>query len=267
MAKRILWLTDLHLDFLLPDQRREFWGGVFLAAPDAVLIGGDTSDAHDVVQQLEYAENALQCPIYFVLGNHDYYHGSVAQVQRWISLLSKGSNHLKWLDEAGVIEMGPDTALIGHGAWADGRLGDYANSPVMLNDYLLIEELSRISRFELLARLHALGDAAADHFRRVLPQALDAYARVYVLTHAPPFKEACWHEGQLSNDDFLPHFTCKAVGDVLHDTMRTRPDRHLTVLCGHTHGAGQAQILDNLTVLTGAAEYGQPAIQRVFEIE
>ena len=32
------------------------------------------------------------------------------------------------------------------------------------------------------------------------------------------------------------------------------------------HGSGQTQILDNLQVLTGGAEYGRPEIQRVLEI-
>ena len=39
----------------------------------------------------------------------------------------------------------------------------------------------------------------------------------------------------------------------------------MTVLCGHTHGEGQAQILPNLKVLTGGAKYGEPRVQRVFE--
>ena len=43
--------------------------------------------------------------------------------------------------------------------------------------------------------------------------------------------------------------------------------RELLVLCGHTHGSGETQILDNLHVLTGGAKYGEPAIQRVFEFE
>ena len=41
----------------------------------------------------------------------------------------------------------------------------------------------------------------------------------------------------------------------------------MTVLSGHTHGGGRAQILENLTVLTGAAAYGEPAVQEVFEWE
>ena len=108
---------------------------------------------------------------------------------------------------------------------------------------------------------HALGDQAAAYFREILPKALARYRNMLLLTHVPPFKEACWHEGHISDDEFLPHFACQAVGDVLIEMMQSHPECNLTVLCGHTHGSGTAQILPNLQVKTGGAEYGQPALQ------
>jgi predicted MPP superfamily phosphohydrolase len=43
------------------------------------------------------------------------------------------------------------------------------------------------------------------------------------------------------------------------------PDK-LLVLCGHTHGGGELQVLENLRVVTGPAEYGKPVIQRIIEV-
>ena len=83
----------------------------------------------------------------------------------------------------------------------------------------------------------------------------------------PPFADACWHEGRLSDDDWLPYFTCAAVGEVLRELARARPDRQLTVLCGHTHGGGEAQIEANLRVLTGEAVYRRPQLQRTLLVE
>jgi len=96
-----------------------------------------------------------------------------------------------------------------------------------------------------------------------LPQALGEFQHVILATHVPPFREACWHQGKISDGDWLPHFTCQAVGDVLLEVMKENPDRHLTVLCGHTHGGGEAQVLPYLKVLTGAARYGRPALHNV----
>lgn len=49
--------------------------------------------------------------------------------------------------------------------------------------------------------------------------------------------------------------------------MAERSDRSLTVLCGHTHGAGETQVMPNLLAITGGAEYGRPKVQRVFGVE
>jgi hypothetical protein len=159
-----------------------------------------------------------------------------------------------------------EAGLVGHDGWGDGRLGDYWGLHVKLNDWRLITELTGLGDRERLARLQTLGDEAGAHFRSVLPDALRRFRHVVVLTHVPPFRDACWHEGRVSDPDWLPHFTCKAAGDALAEAMRAHPDRRMTVLCGHTHSAGEARILPNLQVLTGAAEYGRPALQRVLEV-
>src|SRR3954466_11806353 len=143
-------------------------------------------------------------------------------------------------------------------AGATDGLGDYQGSDVMLNDFVLIGEFDGFYEdpAERLAKLHALGDEAAARFLAVLPDALERFRRVIVLTHVPPFREACWHEGKVSDDNWLPFFSCKAVGDALVGAMTAALDRKMTVLCGHTHGGGEAEILPNLRVLTGGARYG-----------
>ena len=137
---------------------------------------------------------------------------------------------------------------------------------MLLNDYLLIEELAGLNRRGRLDRLHQQGDAAATYFQSLLPLALGQYRRVIAAMHVPPFREACWHEGAISDDRMLPHFANKAVGDVLRGVMAAHPEHELLVLCGHTHSAGEVTVLPNLRVLTGGAAYGQPEVQRVFDL-
>jgi hypothetical protein len=135
-----------------------------------------------------------------------------------------------------------------------------------MTDFYAIEDLANLDGPARFRRLAALGDEAAAHFRRVLPEAFVSFPCVLLLTHVPPFREACWHEGRISDDEFLPHFTCKAAGDALLEIMESHRDRDLTVLCGHTHGRGEVQILPNLKVVTGGARYGEPRLQRLVEI-
>ncbi len=264
--QRLTWATDVHLNFLAGVGIEAFCESVALEEPDAVVLTGDIAEAPTLAPLLSLVAAELARPIYFVLGNHDYYRGSIPHVRAVAEELSARSRWLRWLPAAGVVELVPGVAMVGVDGWADGRLGDYVRSPVELNDYVYIAELAGLSRAARLERLHSLGDAEAAALDALLARALASHRRVIVATHVPPFREACWHDGRLSNDDWLPHFTCCAVGTVLRKAALAHPDRKIRVLCGHTHGAGEAQILPNLKVVTGGAEYGEPRVQGTLEL-
>lgn len=271
--QRLAWIADVHLNFLDAAGRRKFYASLVAAAPHAVLLGGDLAESPAICHHLSEMAEAVGQPVYFVLGNHDFYRGSIAQTRRLVAQLAEESPLLTYLSRSGVVEIGPETALVGHDGWADGREGDFHHSDVILNDYLLIEELAKfytghdLDRPSLGDKLASLGDEAAEHFATVLPEALKTHRRVVALTHVPPFRRACWHQGRISDDDYLPHFACRAVGRVMQEVMQSHPGNKLLVLCGHTHGEGEVHVLDNLQVLTAGADYGQPEIQRIFEFD
>ncbi|MCA9124255.1 MAG: metallophosphoesterase [Planctomycetaceae bacterium] len=265
---RVVWLTDLHLNFVESEIRERLLDDVIAARPDAVLIGGDIGEAQNVEQYLGRFSARVPCPIYFVLGNHDFYHSSVAAVRDAIGEFCKTCPRLTYLTlESRAIDLTSRVGLIGHDGWADARLGDYLGSDVFLSDYALIEELAGHYHLDRRPTLQWLADEAAGKIGDLLPLALVDYEHVVALTHVPPFQEACWYEGRLSDDNWLPHFTCKAMGDVMLDVMARHPTCKLTVLCGHTHGAGIAHPRDNIEVLTGGAVYGAPAITKAFDFE
>jgi len=264
---RVGWLTDIHLNFVVPHKRSRFYAQLREQQLDAILLGGDIGEANSLTQFLAEIESGLGVPIYFVLGNHDYYRGSIAGVREAVVRQTAASRWLRWLPTSGVVSLTDHTALVGHDSWADGRLGHFFRSDVMLNDYVVIAELIGLTWAERYAKLNELGDQAAGYLGDRVSEALAQRRNVFVLTHVPPFREACWHEGQISNDDYLPHFACRAVGERLAAIMRDHPDRRMKVLCGHTHSSGFARILNNLEVFTGGAEYGEPRLQQVFELE
>lgn len=271
---RLAWLTDIHLNFLDGIQRRQFLESVGDRA-DAVAISGDIGESHDIATYLREMDELIEKPVYFVLGNHDFYRGSVSETRLRVAEIARESQHLAYLTAGGVVELTPKTAIIGHDGWADTRLGDYENTEVILNDHLLISEMSqwcddvtyRVDKDGLRETLFALADEAARHLEMTLDEAAGNYERVFAVTHVPPYREAAWYQGRTSDDDYLPYFASKAVGEVLIKVMKSHPQSKLTVLCGHTHGGGEARILDNLHVLTGEARYKEPMIQRVLEIE
>jgi 3',5'-cyclic AMP phosphodiesterase CpdA len=257
---RVAWLTDLHLNFVDESARQRFYAAVQASGAEAVVISGDIGEARSVTGLLTELDERLEKPLYFVLGNHDFYFGSIAGVRAAVDRLCAARPRLIYLTSGGVFPLSSGVAMVGHDGWADGRVGDYERSYVMMNDYRLIQELAGCSKQERWPRLMALGDAAAGHLRRVLPVALESFPEVLVITHVPPWREACWYQGRLSDDEWAPHFTCQAVGDAISEVMQPFPHRQLTVLCGHTHSPGEAEIAPNIRVLTGGAAYGEPDI-------
>lgn len=255
------WATDIHLDFATPS--RIDWLCERLAAdgPDGVVLSGDLSNAEALVEHLALLADRLVRPIYFVLGNHDFYGDHIAAVRERMRALTASSSWLRWLPACGVVDVGDGWAVIGHDGWGDGRAGDVARSTVQLNDWRLIRDLAGLPRAARVEALRALGDESAAFLRELLPAALDRAEKVLVVTHVPPFPDACWHEGQRSDDNWLPWFTNVAAGEVLRAALEARPDRRALVVCGHTHGAGAVDILPNLRVLTGGAVYRAPAPQ------
>ena len=267
LGVRLGWLTDIHLNFLRPGQRPEFYSKLGEEKLDAIMLGGDIGHANSVTRFLTEMANELRIPIYFVLGNHDFYDGSIAAGRENVAREAAASPWLHWLPASGVIPLTADIALVGHDSWADGRLGDFFRSEVMLNDYVKIAELVSPRKTQRYAKLNALGDEAAEFLENRVLEALAQFRNLIVLTHVPPFREACWHEGKISDDDHLPHFACRVVGERLAEIMRRHLDCTMTVFCGHTHSPGFARILDNLAVHTGGAEYGAPALQRVLDLD
>ena len=261
--KKVIWLTDVHFNFLDTNEFQRFISEIQTQSPEIILIGGDIGEAHNVASYIKELEQSLESQICFVLGNHDFYKGSLSRVKKDVSKIAKDSDRLFYLDEIPFIELSVDSALIGHSSWADGRFGDYESSNIMLNDYILISEFQGLNKEDRFKKLNDLGDQASSKLQSSLEMVAKQYKNILCLTHVPPFRESCWHEGNISSNDYLPHFACKSVGDVLRTTMQKNPDSYLTVLCGHTHSSGKTKILDNLKVLTGGAEYGKPKIQRV----
>jgi predicted phosphohydrolase len=263
---RLAWLTDIHLDFVDAAGVACLGEDVRRSGAEAVLLTGDIAQAPTLEATFVRLAEALDRPAYFVLGNHDFYHGSIAGVRELVARLVAGSERLVWLTDRGVVPLTPGTALVGHDGWADGRLGLSTRSTVVLNDYLFIAEFLGLGARDRFALLNQLGDGAATALRPTLEEACRRSPSVLVLTHVPPFREACLHEGRISDDQFLPHFSSLVMGTMLEAVAETYPATVITVLCGHTHSPGFVRIRPNLEVRAGGAVYGAPEVQQVIEI-
>lgn len=276
---KFAWLTDTHLDFLSIDRRIEFYQEISACQAEYVLITGDIANGISIVTILtEMSKYIHGKQIYFVLGNHDYYHSSVAEVRSVLATLNlPGITWLAQLNSLPIITANA-ISLIGSDSWADGRYGDYARSDVEMNDSRYISDLytpfmNMPKKFKLLSKMQKLADEDAkelewklyDNVQNTHPER--DHDLFIVLTHVPPFPEVCKYNRSNSGDEWLPFYSCKATGDVLLKFAKENPDINMLVLCGHTHSAASYQALPNLLVKCGESEYHYPKIQELLEFD
>jgi predicted MPP superfamily phosphohydrolase len=181
------WLTDIHLEFSTNKEAAAFVRHLTLKGLDGLFVTGDISTANQIEGHLQLFEELYKAPVYFVLGNHDYYGGEIESVRSNVQKVCRRSRWLHWLPASGVVPLNDNTCLIGHDGWADGRLGNYKGSKVLLNDYLKIQNFVQAGDVGRLALLNSLGDQAASYIQEILPIALKQYNHIMVLTHVPPF--------------------------------------------------------------------------------
>src|SRR5262249_47567983 len=97
MYMKIAWLTDIHLNFLDRNSRKRFYEFLVISKADLVMISGDIAEAPSVKDILTEMGKEINRPIYFVLGNHDYYFGYVQEVRDEMTQLSSSNPLLHWL--------------------------------------------------------------------------------------------------------------------------------------------------------------------------
>lgn len=264
---RATWLTDIHLNFLRPLALKAFYEKVKAERPDAVLITGDIAEGDSVAKFI--AEMAEQiAPVYFVLGNHDFYRANIRVVRGDITRAHKRATYMHAVPS---VKLTDRVTMIGVDGWGDARCGDLA-STVQLSDWNLIEELKKLKN-DVPARIDMLKRFGAAE-GRLLAEKLAAVGdapELLVLTHVPPYPEACVYDGEQSGPAWLPWFTCIATGEALDAHAQAHPQQKITVLCGHSHGIGRYERTPNLVVRTGGwpphvEGYGNPVVQATLEL-
>lgn len=264
---RLVWITDPHLNHAAMNAWQRWIDKIREQNPDALLLTGDVSEGDDVEFQLRRLSDSVEVPIYFVLGNHDFYGNSIAAVRQQVVSLCRELPSLHYLSDEGPIELVQDAVLLGDDGWGDARQGDYEHSPVQLNDFRLIEDFRVANPETWKSMLIREGERSAARLEQKLRDLPDSVRQVIIATHVPPYRQACWYEGHTTDDLWAPFFVCGAMGHVLDQAASWVPKRRFIVVCGHTHHDGVARLAENLTVYTGAAEYGEPAVEANIDVE
>lgn len=275
------WATDCHLDHIPSEQAFiDFANSLIERDPPGIFITGDISNAQHLVYHLSALEKLVQRPIFYVLGNHDFYNGDIESVRKSMKQVSNMSQFLKYVPLKSYTMLTPSTALVGHDGWYDALNGDAKNSQFMMSDWCMIKDfLPHSGGHQFMYRMNAVKDkdALITHVRKLAHEAVlhvhngikDAvryHKNVIVLTHYPPFAESHVYRGQVGDKDAQPWYTSKMMGDMLLDAAKAFPHVNFTVLAGHTHGHYEGKHADNLRVIVGGAEYRSPKLSGLIEV-
>ena len=259
---KIAWSTDTHLDCAFPVMVSEWLTSILALSPDIVLLTGDISNGEAVLHSLRGIQKALNLPVYFVLGNHDLWMSSRDIVHRRVACLSPS---LHWLSRSGVVELTPQTALVGSDGWYDGRAGDFYGSGFRMVDFNAIKDFSGIGKDCSFSMMQRWADESTAYILQNAKEAASKYPNVVIATHVPPVPRACVHRGKSTDVGILPFYCNRRLGEGLVDLASGYPETKFTVLCGHTHGGITYSPIPNLTCMVGAAEYRAPSLAGILE--
>jgi predicted phosphohydrolase len=284
--------TDIHLDHIRVRRGRPNEvdlskitrvGRNLTKGLDALVVGGDISTGHQLQDHFGAFLEGATCPVYFVLGNHDFW--CLLEDSVWETAESF-DGALDFLD---VVELDEETALVGVSGWYDTRAGNVFEPGIIMPEFETTTRLSGLGPVTLplngKARVYWLpeklheahnacknwADEQTSAFLPKLEKAARGYRKVFVVTHVPPWIEACWGEGgRLSRDcspEWLPWSVNVNLGLQIEALAEEFPGVEFKVLSGHTHGEGEAAISPNVWSYSGKAQYKMPTLARVFDTE
>lgn len=264
------WATDIHFDHADQKAKDRFIQQVKDAECTSLVITGDIGEGPTARDYLEYIFREVSIPVYYVFGNHDFYRSGIIQVR---SKIINSESKFKYYPKPIYLTINPgivldeNTYLVGHDGWYDTRAGDYRRSNVVMSDFYIIEELKNKypgNLAEISRVCKRLAKESVDHFKEHLTsELLTKYEKIFIATHVPPFNEAATYRGKPSDRNWAPWFVNTKLGDYLLDLAEDNPKNKFLVLCGHSHGGSTCEITNNLTIITGEAQYGFPKLKMV----
>lgn len=259
--------TDVHLNF---SSATALVKPLLASGADRVVITGDIAESESFDEYLLRVASLSGLPIYFVLGNHDFYGGSMDATLRAAlrvhGTVVDGGGSVTWLRVAPVVDLGEGIALIGIDGLYDARWGT-PESGMYLNDFKAIEDLKGLHRRRVIEIVQQWGQETAARGRELLRAAVATHRRVFFCTHVPPFPESVRDkEGKRASPEALPWYSSRSMGEMLRAEAKAHPDVEIVVLAGHTHYATDMQIAPNLRALVGGAAYFSPNIARTFTV-
>ncbi len=254
--KKYIWLSDLHLDTLLPWTFIKFINHIRNEKPDGLFLTGDISNGLLLSLHLKIIAHFIKCPLYFILGNHDLHFKFINKQYSLVKKLCKKIPNLIWMDNVDVIPLNKETCVIGADGWYDALNGEewlfrFTFDWFMIKDFRNMPDMkTRVDAWQNMAK------QSANNISNKLNKALEqGYKTIYILTHVPAWKNATKDVNTLLEKYWLPYNCNAAMGQAIEDIMQDHKSRRAVVLCGHSHDPLTVQVSRNIECRVGKARY------------
>ena len=265
---KYIWLTDTHFNFLSEPDLVSFYLKLEAEKADGIFLTGDVSTGPHLTKHLLWLEKVVRTPIYFVLGNHDYYRSSFTEVENKMTKIMQSNENIRYLSVSEPISLTKDVALVGHDGWYDARWRDPITPFIFIWDWYFVKDFRAL--FGIKERLDLVRERAllaAEFIEKSLQKAFESHSTVYMLTHFPPWPEVSNKYYGLIEKFWMPYNSSKIMSDYIERVMVSRPDKNLVILAGHTHIKRTLEISPNIKIIVGDAEFGKPQIQDILIIK
>lgn len=250
-----LWLTDPHFDKF--NDNVSDWGKEVRAEyPRAagIIVTGDISTSQFLETHLKDLAQGFSGTIYFVVGNHDYWHSSFREIDELINTF-KPEDGLVSLENK-FVSLTAEVALIGSSGFYDAIYGEFEDSPIEMNDWYFIEELTNENRLQIIR------ERSAHLSTRVLEQMVRAqkkgYSRILIATHFPPFIDLIKKDSHR-----IPFYGSAFMGSAILAGATTLDE--VIVLSGHSHIEANCVEDGKIFSYCGKARYGLPEVIGIFD--
>ena len=278
---KVVWLTDVHLNFCNKAKRIIFYDSIKNEGPDHIIITGDIGESKDFkmfLKEMYLYLNTLSektISISYVLGNHDFWGSSIRNVRAKLRAMDK-NYYIYYLTKVETnITLTNDTILLGVDGFADARAGDYDSSSIVLNDSYFIAELRNqpiddnlLKKDYIKYMMRKLAEKDRDMLKKKVDRAINqpGIKQIIIATHVPPFEVITRYNNLPTSKDFLPFYCNVTLGEYILRLAKSMPSIKFKVLCGHTHEESEIEYLPNLNLHVGGSVYGQPKLSGVLEL-
>lgn len=263
---KFAWITDPHFDFISKPQFINFALDLEEQNLAGLILTGDISNGLNIKKHLVWLQRIVGCPVYYVLGNHDRYRSSFAEVNK-ITTEINSANLLYLSRESKPITLCPKVALIGNDGWYDAYYRIPKTPIIFLLDWYFIKEFKEAkSNQDRLKFARQLAHDAAMHIAKNLLEALKEHDLIFLATHWPPWPEQYPNWFGLAEKFWMPYNSSKIMAETLVNIMDQYPNKKLMVLGGHTHRKRIEKISHNIELQIGGVLRGMPEVQSIITL-